>query len=272
MTGDVSRGGAERPVSGYETWLRRRRRREIPVFLGLLVFGGFLLTGWRTHIGLAVLGVWIGGVGLLALAARHLRDRGRAGRGPHGEIVSASLDGVPATALKEHPAPARLTAVFVAYPGFLLLSPLLGWTYLEVSLRCVLVALALPFLLWSRWYVRCARRAGVWLTETEIVVQGWGHVARTHWVDVVRVQALDLPRTPCVEITARHPLAVLATGRSRMPDLDWPGRIQIVTLYLPFDTDVTERVLRSLADGTQTSLLGTAAGPDLVRAIADGAG
>jgi hypothetical protein len=259
--------GPESLEAPYASWLRRQRRREIPGSLGLLVFGGFLVTGWRTHGGLAVLGVWIAGVGLLVLAARHRRDRGRAGRGPRGEIVSASLDGVPATVLREHPAPARLTAVFAAYPGLLLLSPLLGWAHLEVYLRYVLVALALPFLLWALWYVRGARRAGVWLTETEIVVQGWGHVARTHWVDVVRVLAVDAPRARYVEITARHPLAVLATGRSRMPDLDWPGRIQVVTPFLPLDAESLERVLRRLADGSRTSILGTSAGPDLVRSI-----
>jgi hypothetical protein len=227
--------------------------------------------GVRTHIGLAVLGAWIAGFGAVMLTLRHLRDRGDAGRGPRGRTEASSLDGVPATVLRDHPAFALLTAGVMLYTNLLFLLPLLAWDHLDVGLRVLCAVSAAPLLVLALRYAHWARDAGVWLTRSEVVMQGWDQVRRMRSDEVRLVSVGRVARPPVVLLAGDRATAVQVSGRRRLyPGLELPGHIAVVTPFLPLDAESLERVLRTLADGSRTSVLGTSAGPGLIRSIADG--
>jgi hypothetical protein len=216
-----------------------------------------------------VFGAWLGGLAGLALAGRRVRVRGEAGHGPRGRIESASLGGVTATLLRDHPAPVLLSAAAVAYAGLFFLLPLLAGDRLDASLRVMCSAIAAPFFLDAVRRIGWARRAGVRLTATEVIVRDWGQTRRLRWSDLRVVFPARILRYRMVVLVAEPDSAVRVRGRHHLhPRLTKPGFLVFSAQCLPLDADTMARVLVRVSG--DPSILGTPAGPDLVRSIADG--
>lgn len=257
-------------LDAFHAGVLRRRRREIPAGIGLgVVAAVFVAGGVIAQItGMVVFGGWIAGFVALSLRGRRLRSRGEAGQGPRGRIEPASLDGIPATILREHPAYALHSALGLGYIGLLFLLPLLAWGDLEVGQRVAVGALGVPFFIGAWRRVRWARQAGVWLTQHEVVVKGWGQTRWVRWPDVGLIAPGALGPFPMVHVMSREESGVHVWGRSRLyPGLEPAGHIVIFTQHTALDAGLTAQVLVYLVRSGDRSIIGTGAGPALVRSI-----
>jgi hypothetical protein len=145
------------------------------------------------------------------------------------------LGGVTATLLRDHPAPVLLSAAAVAYAGLFFLLPLLAGDRLDASLRVMCSAIAAPFFLDAVRRIGWARRAGVRLTATEVIVRDWGQTRRLRWSDlrvvfparILRYRMVVLVATTCIRgsrspASSSSPHSVCRSTPTRWPAC-WSG-------------------------------------------------
>ena len=273
-SGGMPSSGSGRPdplaALGAELDRRERaaRRREIPVVAGLVVFGAVLAGGGAPSALLVLIGSWVAGFGLLLLVGRSVRDREERGVGRRGAVSVAELDGARATVLYENGTRATLTAGATAYPGllFLALAVLGAARGLHLALVVVAGVVGAGFVTAAVRQASRARRAGVWLTPTALVVVRRDSRQRVAWCDVV---AVSEPRGPAelVVVRARSGAAVESAGRSRRPT-GLAEEVVISPASTAIDAPSIARVIRHYASGADTAVLGTAAGVSTVRDLA----
>jgi hypothetical protein len=167
---------------------RRRRRAEIPTVVGLVAFGALIAVAGHAHVGVVFLGVWILGLGAVFGVARRSRSPQRASRVLVVPTI-AVVDATPATVIPADGRPEQLAAAVPAWTGIALaalsaavMSEQRTSAYLTAAAAAGFIALAV------RMAAR-ARRPGLWMTPTSLVVRDARGALRVDWVDVVDVIA-----------------------------------------------------------------------------------
>lgn len=265
----AGRNGSE---ADMDPWLRAARRRELPVLIAVVAFGAFLVVVGHTTLSVVVLGLWVIGVGALLLAGRAVRDRQERGDGPRGAIALGTLDGTRATVLREHPARGLLTAGLTAWPGALLLAGAVigAGSAMSAGLALAVGAVGVGSLVAGARRALHERRAGVWLTSAAVTVRDHRQSHRMAWGDVAAVTEPGGP-TGLVLLLAREPAAVIVSGRARRGLPGGRGREVLVRAEATaLDAPGIARTLRHLSADADVSLLGSAAGCEMVLRIARG--
>lgn len=203
-------------IAGHRHAESRRRRREIPSAVALIVFGGTgVVFGPGVPLATFVAG-WIVGAGVFFLVGRALRNRHERGDGPRGRVVTSRLRSEPATVLRQHVGREWLAAGFVAYLG--LFFAVGGWFAVAhprtPGVIVMLGIVLLPFVLVAARRTVRAHGSGVWFTPHAFVVRNGGTSYRTGWADIGGVSQSESP-TDLVVVLPRSRAALTVSGRDR---------------------------------------------------------
>ncbi|VTR76654.1 hypothetical protein [Cellulomonas hominis] len=256
-------------IAGQPLAELKRRRREVPTAVALIVLGVAGAAFGRGAPLPTFIAVWMAGAGVLFLVGRGLRDRQERGDGPRGRLVSGEVRGEPATVLRRSTAREWVAAGFIAYLGLFFFGS--GWFALgEGRTTGALVPLGillLPFVVAAIRRLVRARRSGVWLTPTSLLVREGGTSYRTGWDDVAGVSQ-STSSTDLVVVLPRTMAALTVTGRDRGARAGVTlGDIPIATGALPVDAYALVDLLWHYRASENRPELGTAAAPTTVRRI-----
>ncbi len=226
--------------------------------------------GWGEEALGVGIGSWLAGVGVLLWIGRVLRDREERGTGPRGRLVTRTLDGERATVLHQHPARHLFAAVFAAYATVPFAAPLVAAWFRSDESRlgaaAMLGVLLMTVGLVVGGQVRRARRAGVWLTPTALVVRERDVTSRAAWANV---RWISEPSESTATVTAvvfdRSAVSVVARRRREQKFRAMFGDVIVPTRSLVLDADELVGLLRTCMAPGVADRLGTEAGLMLVR-------
>lgn len=246
---------------------RKRRRREIPAAVAMIVFG---VAGVVFGIGdpfVTFVMAWIAGAGVFFLVARRQRNRYERGDGPRGRLTTGRVGDEAATVLRQHTGRERVVAAFIVYLG--LFFSVGGWLALgdnrSPGALVPLSILVLPFVLVSLRRLVRAHRSGVWFTPRALVVRNGGTSYRTGWDDIAGVSKAESP-TDLVVVLPRTMSALTVTGRDRgaRPGVVL-GDIPVTTQALAVDAYALVDLVWHYQPSDHRSELGTPPSLDTVR-------
>jgi hypothetical protein len=256
-------------IAGQRLAELRRRRREVPTAVALVVLGVAGAVFGRGAPLPTFIAVWMAGAGVLFLVGRGVRDRQERGDGPRGRLVTGKVRGEPATVLGQSPVREGIAAGFIVYLGLFFFGG--GWFALgegrTTGALAPLGIILLPFVLVAIRRLVRARRSGVWLTPTALLVREGGTSYRAGWDDVAGVSQSTSP-TDLVVVLPRTMAALTVTGRDRGARAGAPrGDIPVTTAALAVDAYALVDVLWHYHASENRAELGTAAALATVRRI-----